>query len=436
MELEFAISSDLARPSADVPAHGMSWLERAGLRALARAVSHWKGDAIALTLPDLREMVVGDRGAIPAHRMRIRDGRFFRRILLRGDLGFGESFTAGEWDSPDLVGLLETFVRQGAKEDTWWRRGLRLADWFQHRLNANTLAGSERNIQAHYDLGNDFYKEWLDPSMQYSAGIYAGPDSTLDEAQDLKLRTLIAKLQVRPGLDILEIGSGWGELAVRLVRDHGCRVTTVTLSREQHSWVLDRAKDLGISDRLEARLQDYREVEGRFDRIVSVEMVEAVGHENLPVYFGKIESLLAPGGHAVLQAITVAERDYARYLRRTDWIQAHIFPGAVCPSISAMLQAMSKSSRLVLRQLEDIGPHYARDLANWREGFLAAWPRLQALGFDERFQRLWTYYLAYCEAGFSQRKIGDVQMILSRSCETGLDATPPTAHALAKGGAS
>ena len=436
MELELAIApnrSDIRSAAAATP---LSWVERAGARALEKAVAHWRGESISLILPDGSRALLGDPHATLGHSLRIRDARFFRRLLLRADLGFGESYTAGEWDSPDLVGLLEAFVRQGACEDTFWSHALRPFDWLRHRLNANTLRGSERNIQAHYDLGNDFYKEWLGPTMQYSAGIYPTETSSLEEAQDMKLRTLIAKLQVRPGMRVLEVGSGWGELAVRLARDHGCRVTTVTLSRNQHAWVGELATKYGITHILDARLQDYREIEGTFDRIVSVEMIEAVGHENLPQYFSRLESLLAPGGHAVVQAITVPDRNYARYLRRTDWIQAHIFPGAVCPSLSAILAAMAKGSRLVLRQLEDIGPHYARDLANWRERFHAAWPRLLQLGFDERFRRLWTYYLSYCEAGFSQRKLGDVQLILSRPGETGLAATPPTSHGLIAGAAS
>jgi cyclopropane-fatty-acyl-phospholipid synthase len=436
MELELALAQHQSDRASKTLAPSLSWLERTGLRALEKAVSHWRKEGIALELPDGTRRVLGDAHANARHGMRIRDGRFFRRIVLRADLGFGESFTAGEWDSPDLTALLEAFVRQGAREDNFWSRSLRALDWLRHRMNANTLSGSERNIQAHYDLGNDFYKEWLGPTMQYSAGIYPNANATLEEAQDLKLRTLIAKLQVKPGMRVLEIGSGWGELAVRLVRDHGCHVTTVTLSRQQHAWVRDRATNLGIEDRLDARLQDYREVTGTFDRIVSVEMIEAVGHENLPVYFGKVDALLAAGGHAVIQAITVPDQTYSRYLRRTDWIQAHIFPGAVCPSISALQTAMTKGSRLVLRQLEDIGPHYAKDLANWRERFLSAWPRLQTLGFDERFKRLWTYYLSYCEAGFSQRKLGDVQLILSRACETGLDSTPQTSASVAVGGRS
>jgi len=434
MELELALAPHRSDCTTRSVQSSLSWLERAGLRALEKAVSRWNGEAIALELPDGTRRVLGDANSSVHHAMRVREGRFFRRILLRADLGFGESFTAGEWDSPDLVALLEAFVRQGAREDNFWSRALRATDWLRHRLNANTLAGSERNIQAHYDLGNDFYKEWLGPTMQYSAGIYHTEHSTLEDAQDLKLRTLIAKLEVRPGMRVLEIGSGWGELAVRLVRDHGCHVTTVTLSKQQHAWVRERVTKLGIESSLDARLQDYREVTGTFDRIVSVEMIEAVGHENLPVYFAKLESLLARGGHAVIQAITVPEQSYARYLRRTDWIQAHIFPGAVCPSISAMLEAMAKGSRLVLRQLEDIGPHYSRDLAHWRDRFLSAWPRLQQLGFDDRFKRLWTYYLAYCGAGFSQRKLGDVQLILARACETGLSHTPRTSASVAAGG--
>jgi cyclopropane-fatty-acyl-phospholipid synthase len=426
MEMEICTNQGKGTCQAQEKEAKLSFLERAGLRGLARAVSHWHGESILLTLPDGKEWKLGDLGTAPRHQIAVRNPRIFRRILLRADLGLGEGFVAGDWESPDLAGLLQAFVRQGAKEDTLWSRSLRVVDWFQHRLNANTLAGSEKNIRAHYDLGNDFYKAWLGPTMQYSAGIYPTPDASLEASQDLKLATLIEKLQVKPGMHVLEIGSGWGELAVRLVRDHGCLVTTVTLSLEQHAWVQARVRELGLEGRLDARVQDYRAVEGRFDRVVSVEMIEAVGHENLSTYFRCIEERLKPGGHAVIQAITVPEQNYARYLRRTDWIQAHVFPGAVCPSIQAMVEAMGEGSRLVLRHLEDIGPHYARNLAHWRERFLAAWPSLQTLGFDDRFRRLWTYYLAYCEAGFAQRKLGDVQMILGRACETGLPDTLPS----------
>jgi len=436
MEMELALDRGSSGSRSRPGVRSLSWMERAGLRALDTAVRRWKGEALVVELSDGRELGFGDADAILRHRIRVEDPRFFRRILSRADLGFGESFVAGEWTSPDLVGLLRAFVRQDSREDAWWREPLRFLDRIRHRLNANTLAGSERNIRAHYDLGNEFYRSWLDPSMQYSCGIYPEVGSSLEEAQDLKLRTLIAKLRVEPGMRLLEIGSGWGELAVRLVRDHGCHVTTVTLSREQHDWVRRRAAEEDLSDRLDARLQDYREVRGSFRRIVSVEMIEAVGHENLPTYFGCLEALLAPGGHAVLQAITFPDRGYRRYRNRTDWIQAHVFPGAVCPSISAILEAASRGSRLVLRHLEDIGPNYARDLAHWRERFLAAWPRLRTLGFDERFKRLWTYYLCYCEAGFAQRKLGDVQMVLSRAGETELPPDPPTWRTVLSGAVS
>jgi len=433
MEMELALVRGPSGSRSRESASSLSWTERAGLRALETAVRRWRGEALLLELSEGRVLELGDAKATLRHRIRVEDPRFFRRILWRADLGFGESYTAGEWSSSDLVGLLRAFVRQDSREDNWWRGSLRLLDQVRHRLNANTPGGSERNIRAHYDLGNEFYQAWLDPSMQYSCGIYPEPGSTLEQAQDLKLRTLIAKLQVEPGMHILEIGSGWGELAARLARDHGCHVTTVTLSREQHEWVRRRASECGMADRLDARLQDYREVRGSFQRIVSVEMIEAVGHENLPTYFRCLEALLAPGGHAVVQAITVPDQGYARYRRRTDWIQAHIFPGAVCPSISAVLAAMSRGSRLVLRQLEDLGPHYAMDLAHWRERFQSAWPRLRTLGFDERFQRLWTYYLCYCEAGFAQRKLGDVQMVLSRPGETSLPFFLPTSQGVAAG---
>ncbi|MCB9497757.1 MAG: class I SAM-dependent methyltransferase [Fibrobacteria bacterium] len=433
-ELDLRPASRVEEASAETLRLG--WLEQAGLSALGKAVEHWKREALMVSLPDGSRLKLGDPTANSVQDIRVLSPRFFRRILFRGDLGFGESFTDGDWESTDLPSLLKSFVRQGSREDTWWRRGLRVVDAVRHRMRANTLEGSKRNIQAHYDLGNAFYAAWLDPSMQYSAGIYARPDSTLEDSQDLKLKTLIAKLVPRPGLRILEIGSGWGELAIRLARDHGCRVTTVTLSPSQHSWVVERVRKEGLEHLVDARIQDYREISGTFDRIVSVEMVEAVGHENLPGYFSRLDAMLVPGGHAVIQAITTAEQNYDRYRRRTDWIQAYIFPGAVCPSIGAMISAMTESSRLVVRQIEDIGPHYARNLAHWRERFLDAWPKLERLGFDDNFRRSWTYYLSYCEAGFSQRKLGDIQMVLSRMSENDLPDTVPTCHSAMRGGQS
>lgn len=408
----------------------LALVDRIGLRALERAIAHWKGDALLVALPDGTCRHLGDPEAPFLHHLEVERGRFFRRILWRGDLGFGESFVDGDWNSPDLTGLLRAFARQDADEHFWWSPATRLLDKIRHARRSNTREGSRRNISAHYDLGNEFYSAWLDRTMQYSAGIRPHSSASLEEAQDAKLRVLIGKLQVRPGMRVLEIGSGWGELAVRLARDHGCEVVTVTLSHEQRKHVAERAVAEGLSHRLEARLQDYRDIQGTFDRVVSVEMVEAVGHENLPGYFATIERLLAPGGHAVIQAITVGEPYYEAYRRRTDWIQAHVFPGAVCPSISALVEGMSKGSRLVLRHLEDIGPHYARDLSDWRDRFLAAWPRLTQLGFDERFRRLWTYYLGYCEAGFAERRLGDIQMVVGRVTETGLSETIPSADGI------
>jgi cyclopropane-fatty-acyl-phospholipid synthase len=324
--------------------------------------------------------------------------RGLRRLLLGGDIGAAEAYIDGDWSSPDLVAIIEVAARNqpsipGVDGGTWPSR---LLNRLRHLARANTLAGSRRNIVQHYDLGNDFYRSWLDDGMSYSSALFQSPDQTLEAAQTAKQDRVMALLEPRPGQSALEIGIGWGGVAERLARA-GARLTGLTLSPAQLGFAKDRLAGAGLEADL--RLQDYREIEGRFDRIVSIEMLEAVGEAWWPVYFATLRRSLAEGGIIVLQTITIADERFAAYRRAADFIQRHVFPGGMLPSPSA-LRAEIVRAGLVIEAVETFGASYARTLQLWRERFEAAWPAIERMGFPPRFKRLWDYYLAYCEAGF------------------------------------
>ncbi|MBN9417543.1 MAG: DUF1365 family protein [Candidatus Eremiobacteraeota bacterium] len=357
-------------------------------------------------------------GGFPEAEVRVLNWDFFLRLVWDGDVALGDGLLAGEWESSDLTAVVRFFIdnREPLDDRTVWATRVlgRGWGWLRQKMRRNSIAGSRRNIQAHYDLGNELYRRFLDPSMSYSCAFFAGADDDLQTAQLRKIDMLLDKARLDAETHLLEIGCGWGSLAIRAVQRFGCRVTGITLSEQQLAWGRQAVAEAGLSDRIELLLCDYRKLEGRYDRVISCEMLEAVGHENLPRYFGAVERLLRPEGLAVLQVITVPDFSYDEYRANQDWIQKEIFPGALCPSISALLQAARRSSQLVLEELQNIGPHYARTLREWRERFESAWPELQPLGYDERFRRAWRYYLSYCEAAFASRNLGDVQMVLSR----------------------
>lgn len=326
--------------------------------------------------------------------------RAVRRFVLAGDVGFGESFVAGDWSSPDLAALIELF----ASNDEALRKTVsgfavtRLANRLRHAVNSNTRRGSRRNILAHYDLGNRFYAQWLDRGMTYSSALYTDRAPMLETAQDEKLNAIVAALDLRGGERVAEIGCGWGGLAERLARE-GCHVTAVTLSPAQLAYARQRIADAGLSDRVDVVLRDYRDLDGRFDRVVSIEMIEAVGYTFLPTFFERIRALLAPDGAAVLQAITIANHRFDFYRRSPDFIQRHVFPGGLLPS-PLLMQTLSRQAGLSMTEQMRFGASYALTLAEWARRFHVKWPDIEKLGFDARFQRLWTYYLAYCEGGF------------------------------------
>jgi cyclopropane-fatty-acyl-phospholipid synthase len=377
--------------------------------------NHLKKGRLSVTLPDRRVLQFGLGDGIQA-QITVGNWAFFRRLLSSGDIGLGESFQEGEWTSPDLTAVLEFFGDNLAAAD----QGLSLA-WIGRKLNrwlhlgrANTLSGSKKNIEAHYDLGNEHYSLFLDAHWMYSSAIFASEDESLDEAQERKIGMILAKAKLRPGLKVLEIGSGWGSLAIAAAK-LGCQVTSITLSQEQLKLARQRAKEAGEEGRVEFLLRDYRDIEGTFDRVLSVEMLEAVGHEYLGRYFRAVDRALAPGGRAVIQVISVPDERYQAYRQGCDWIQKHVFPGAVCPSPGAMQSAMAAHSRLKIEHSENIGPHYPTTLNRWKKRLLERASEVKALGFDERFLRTWEYYFSYCEAGFRARLIQNYQLVLNRA---------------------
>lgn len=390
---------------------------RAAVTAFLRRLDHGR---LTMSLPDGLQEAFGPDDGGPRVEVSVRRLRFFRRTLFAGDIGFGEAFADGDWDTPDLTGLLCLLA---LREDTlndrrfWPALAGRVLNYLAHLRRPNTLSGSRRNITEHYDLGNDFYSLFLDRTMSYSSGIFLRDGDSLEQAQLNKMGAVLEMAAIGPEDHVLEIGCGWGGFALEAVRRTGCRLTGITISAEQHRLARERVREAGLEDRIDIRLEDYRSVQGVFSRVVSIEMLEAVGHVNLPAYFEAIDRLLAPGGRAVIQVITMPDRKYDAYRRGSDWIRKHIFPGGHLPSLGAMVVAMSARTRLGVTRLDDIGPHYARTLRLWREGLLARRADVLALGFDEMFLRKWEYYFSYCEAGFLCRTVRNYLMQLSRMGE-------------------
>ncbi len=350
-------------------------------------------------------------------RVTVRDPAFWPAVAFGGSVGAGEAYMDGLWDCDDLTGLVRLLLRNRAVLDGMERGLARLSAPLRsllHRMNRNTRSGSQRNIAAHYDLGNDFYQLWLDETLMYSSAVFEHPGMSLAQASTAKLERICRKLELGPGDHVLEIGTGWGGFALHAARHHGCRVTTTTLSRQQHELACQRVKSAGLEDRIEVLLKDYRDLEGQYDKLVSIEMVEAVGAEHLETYFRQCSHLLKPEGAMLLQAITIADQRYELALREVDFIQKHIFPGGFLPSVTALANALTRSSDMRAVHLEDIGPHYAETLAQWRHNFLGRLAEVRALGFDDRFIRMWVFYLCYCEGGFRERDIGTVQMLLAK----------------------
>lgn len=349
--------------------------------------------------------------------IRVHDPRMYRSAVLGGGLGFAEAYLEALWDSPDLTGLLRVFARDvqiAHKNDRGLARLksplLRAGSY----IKRNTRIGSRRNIAAHYDLGNEFFSLMLDETMTYSCGIFPSPITSMQQASINKLDRICQKLGLQPGDHVLETGTGWGSFAIHAAKNYGCRVTTTTISARQHDIARKRIEEAGLSDKVTLLLKDYRDLEGQYDKLVSIEMIEAVGHGYLDTYMGACANLLKPDGQMLLQVISMPDQRYKAYLRTTDFIQKHVFPGSCCPALGAVAKSVTRATDFRCVQYEDMTPHYVTTLGHWQQSFDEQIDQIRALGYPERFIRLWNYYLAYCRAGFAERYIGVGQMLLNK----------------------
>jgi cyclopropane-fatty-acyl-phospholipid synthase len=369
-------------------------------RLLRRATFGIEYGQILVKTPSGQTQVFGRDASGPRGALHIHDWRFARRLLVGWDIGFAESYMAGEWSSPDLVGLLNIMCRNVRLDAPPFALGLlRAMAKVTHALNRNTRRGSRRNVAAHYDLGNAFYAHWLDESMTYSSALYRDSSQTLHAAQLQKLDRVLELLELCGREHVLEIGCGWGSLAARILERSDCSITGLTLSSEQLDFARTRLKRFEDSAKCELRLQDYRDADGTFERVVSVEMLEAVGESYWPLYFSRLRQRLSQNGIAVLQAITINEDHFDNYRKNPDFIQKYIFPGGMLPTVEILGKRIA-DARLRLVSSEFFGSSYARTLGEWCGRFHDAWPAIEELGFDVRFRRMWEYYLAYCQAGF------------------------------------
>jgi len=360
----------------------------------------------------------GDSGAELSATLVVHNERFYQRALTGGDVGLGESYMDGDWSSPDLVSVVRLAVRnldRLEQKNGFLSAVSGFAERVRHRLKANTIAGSRRNIGAHYDLSNEFFGLFLDRSMMYSCAWYEAADDSLETAQTRKLDRICRKLELQPEDRVLEIGTGWGAFALHAVRNYGCHVTTTTISRQQHDHARSSFDREDSGHRIELLFEDYRNLRGQYDKIVSIEMFEAVGFEYYDEYFGACDRLLGPDGAMLLQTITMNDRKFPAYRRQIDWIQRYIFPGSELASLSGILASLARATRLSPFHVDDLGRHYVRTLAAWRERFHKRIDAVRGLGFDKRFTRMWDYYLAYCEGAFEERHISDVQLMLTKS---------------------
>ncbi|MDR8014781.1 SAM-dependent methyltransferase [Ectopseudomonas guguanensis] len=391
---------------------GAGLLRRAVLRQLENLrhgllIIHEAGDSLHF----------GDPQARLRAEILVNDPAVWGLVAGNGSIGSGEAYIHGYWSTPDLTAVIRIFVANldvlDAMEGGLARLGRPLIQGL-HWLNRNTRQGSRRNIAAHYDLGNDLFEQFLDPTMMYSAAMFRSADDSLEQAQLNKLERICQKLALQPSDHLLEIGTGWGSMALYAATRYGCRVTTTTLSREQHAHTERRIRELGLEDRVTLLLEDYRDLDGQYDKLVSIEMIEAVGHRYLPTYFKQCARLLKPDGLMLLQAITIRDQRYEQACKSVDFIQRYIFPGGALPSMQKMLDVVTRHTDFNLHHMEDFGLHYARTLRLWHDNLRHARQRLEQLGYDDYFYRLWEFYLCYCEGGFLERTIGTAQLLLAK----------------------
>ncbi|AZQ82971.1 class I SAM-dependent methyltransferase [Colwellia sp. Arc7-635] len=351
-------------------------------------------------------------------RINIHDASVYRDFVKGGSIGAAEAYIAGKWSSPDLTIVIRIFARAQQQTDALeqqkpWLTKLKYA--LLHSRNHNSQAGSKKNILAHYDLGNELYSRFLDPEMMYSSAIYPDQQASLAQAQLHKMSTICESLDLSADDHLLEIGTGWGGLAIYAAQQYGCKVTTTTISDAQHAYAKNRIEQLGLTDKITLLKKDYRELTGEYDKLVSIEMIEAVGFEYLPSFFKQCNARLKSGGKLLIQSITIADQRFEYYKRNVDFIQRYIFPGGFLPSVTVLTKHLTEYTDLITESVSDIGLDYAKTLAHWREAFLTSWPELTPLGYDEKFKRLWLYYFAYCEGAFLERSTSTVHLVARKS---------------------
>ncbi|WP_426205740.1 class I SAM-dependent methyltransferase [Pseudomonas sp. TWP3-1] len=385
-------------------------------RGVLRQLEQLKHGQLVL-IEDGERQVFGAAGSALVGEIQVHDAAVWGMVAASGSIGAGEAFIHGYWSSPDLTAVVRVFVSNldvlDGMEGGLAKIGRPLVRSL-HWLNRNTRKGSQKNIAAHYDLGNDLFEQFLDPTMMYSAAQFLSPEDTLEQAQLNKLERICQKLALKPGDHLLEIGTGWGSMALYAAQNYGCKVTTTTLSKEQFAFTAERIQRLGLQDQVTLLLTDYRDLTGQYDKLVSIEMIEAVGHRFLPTYFKQCAHLLKSNGLMLLQAITIRDQRYEQARRGVDFIQRYIFPGGALPCVQKMLEIVSRDTDMNLLHMEDFGLHYAKTLRLWRENFRQAHGRLSELGYDDYFLRLWEFYLCYCEGGFLERTIGTAQLLLAK----------------------
>jgi cyclopropane-fatty-acyl-phospholipid synthase len=403
-------------------------------RILLGSLKGMKAGHLHLYLPGERQVTLGGEVPGPEATIVVNDSAFFTKSVLYGSVGFGEAYVDGDWDTPDIRRVIEWFIlnvriNPQTRGSTQRIAGIGMLKFYNrilHLLRPNSIKMSPKNISEHYDLGNDFYKLWLDPTMTYSGARFSRYDQSLEEAQHAKYDALCQKLKLQPSDRVLEIGCGWGGFSMHAATHYGCHVTGVTISQEQYKEATARVKAAGLQDKIEIRIQDYRLIEGKFDKIASIEMLEAVGDKYLETYFKKCTELLEPHGMLAFQAITVPDCEYDDLRKGTDWIQKHIFPGSLLLSTGRMNQAINRVGDLHLHSMDDAASSYVRTLGEWHKNFNAQLPALKNLGFDERFIRKWNFYLKYCQAAFATRSISVVQACYTKPgnlllhCDRGL----------------
>lgn len=416
------MKDSLALPGTEAPREG--WLDQLARRTVQASLERLRHGRVTLIEAGARYDYgrVADGGNPASARetivqVHVHSPEAYRRVAFGGSVGAGRAYMDGLWSTDDLPSLVRIFAINEAAHfglESGWAR---LAGWvnrLRHRFRGNSKRGSRRNIAAHYDLGNDFYRLFLDETMAYSCAVFERPDASLREASEAKFRRIGQKLQLGAGDHLLEIGTGWGGFAVFAAREYGCQVTTTTISDEQYRFARSRVAELGLSDRVEILLQDYRDLVGRYDKLVSIEMIEAVGDDHLDTFFAQCDRLLKDEGLMALQSITIADQAFDRHRLEADFIKRYIFPGSCIPSVTALLQSATRTSSLRLQGLDDITEHYVTTLQRWRSALAQSIDRVRAQGYSESFIRMWEFYLSYCEGGFAERYLGNVQMLLAK----------------------